>query len=81
MDDKRKVTIIPPTPQLLINKSKVAIYYRVSTSNPHQIDSLKNQSYYYKNLVSINLNWDLIDTYVDIKSGKTLVIEKIFNVY
>lgn len=70
MEHKPKVTIIPANPHLLINKIKVAIYCRVSTSNPHQIDSLKNQIDYYKNLVSINLNWDLVDTYVDIKSGK-----------
>lgn len=70
LERKPKVTIIPANPNLLINKVKVAIYCRVSTSHPHQIESLKNQIDYYKNLVSSNLNWNLIDTYIDIKSGK-----------
>lgn len=70
MERKPKVTIIPANPYLSISKVKVAIYCRVSTSNPHQIESLNNQIEYYKNLVSNNLNWDLIDTYVDINPGK-----------
>lgn len=70
LDNKKKVTIIPPNPQLLINKTKVAIYCRVSTSHPSQIESLNNQINYYKSLVNTNYNWSLVDTYFDVKSGK-----------
>ena len=78
MNNQKKVTIIPANPQLLFNKTKVAIYCRVSTSHPEQIESLNNQISYYKALVNSHCNWLLVDTYFDIKSGKNSDCRKDF---
>lgn len=78
MNNQKKVTIIPANPKLLFNKTKVAVYCRVSTSHPEQIKSLNNQISYYKALVNSRCNWSLVDTYFDIKSGKNSYDRKDF---
>lgn len=68
MNNKRKISIInKPFTKQYIN---VAVYCRVSTSHPKQIESLYNQIDYYKTMIKNNINWKLVDIYIDIKSGK-----------
>lgn len=68
MVNERKVTKIVNLYK--ISKLKIAIYCRVSTSHPEQVESLSNQIDYYKNMVSRHVDWVLVDVYADIKSGK-----------
>ncbi|MBV7276700.1 recombinase family protein [Clostridiaceae bacterium UIB06] len=68
MNRNRKVSkmiLIPAYKNL-----KVAIYCRVSTLHNEQLNSLSNQISYYNNLVHRHPNWELVDIYSDIKSGK-----------
>ncbi|MEF2113440.1 recombinase family protein, partial [Clostridium frigoriphilum] len=51
-------------------KVRVAIYCRVSTAHADQIKSLNNQIHQYKQMVKRHLDWELVDVYADIKSGK-----------
>ncbi|MCK9479260.1 MAG: recombinase family protein [Firmicutes bacterium] len=53
-----------------LKRKKVAIYCRVSTSHPEQMNSLKNQVDRYTQWVKRRLDWDLVDIYKDIRSGK-----------
>ena len=68
MSNERKVTKIERIHLML--KVKVAIYCRVSTAHADQIESLKNQIHQYKQMVKRHLDWELVDVYADIKSGK-----------
>jgi site-specific DNA recombinase len=68
MSNERKVTKIERIPLML--KVKVAIYCRVSTAHADQIESLKNQIHQYKQMVKRHIDWELVDVYADIKSGK-----------
>ena len=68
MSNERKVTKIERIPLML--KVKVAIYCRVSTTHADQIESLNNQIHQYKQMVKRHLDWELVDVYADIKSGK-----------
>lgn len=68
MNNQRKISII--NPHILKWKLSVAVYCRVSTSHTKQIESLSNQIDYYKNMVSHNITWNLVDIYVDTKSGR-----------
>jgi DNA invertase Pin-like site-specific DNA recombinase len=65
----RKVTVI--NQYLPISKTKVAVYCRVSTGDEEQIHSLNSQITYYKDLVGQHFDWELIDIYIDVKSGKS----------
>lgn len=51
-------------------KLKVAVYCRVSTTHDEQLESLSNQIDYYKAYVRKHLDWELVEIYSDIKSGK-----------
>lgn len=51
-------------------KVKIAIYYRVSTAHADQIESLNNQIHQYKQMVKRHIDWQLVDVYADIQSGK-----------
>ncbi|WHH59853.1 recombinase family protein [Petroclostridium sp. X23] len=51
-------------------KTNVAVYCRVSTSHDEQLVSLANQIEYYRAMVRKHLDWELIDIYADIQSGK-----------
>ena len=67
--NEKKVTRIPPdfTP---LKKTKVAIYCRVSTNHPAQLESLSAQVDYFKNMVENTLSWELAGVYDDVCSGK-----------
>jgi len=64
----RKVTrVFNPLP---LKKTKVAIYCRVSTTHEDQTQSLSNQISYYKTMVNSRIDWELVDIYADVRSGK-----------
>lgn len=65
----RKVTII--NQYLPILKTKVAVYCRVSTADEDQAQSLDNQITYYKDMISHHFDWELVNIYFDVKSGKS----------
>ena len=67
--NEKKVTRIPPkfTP---LKKTKVAIYCRVSTNHPAQLESLSAQVDYFKNMVETTWSWELAGVYADVCSGK-----------
>ncbi len=67
MNTQRKISIINhPVLKLKLN---IAVYCRVSTRHPAQLESLSNQIDYYKSMVCNNINWVLTDIYVDTRSG------------
>lgn len=68
MNSKRKITRVNNTYTKW--KLNVAVYCRISTTHPAQLESLSNQIDYYKNMVCNNINWVLADIYVDTKSGR-----------
>lgn len=54
-----------------MSKEKVAVYCRVSTKQDAQLDSLANQATYYTRMVENRVNWELVDIYIDVQSGKS----------
>lgn len=68
MNNLRKVTRLDKMTLML--KTKVAIYCRVSTAHPDQVESLTNQIEHFKQVVKRHLDWELVDIYADIQSGK-----------
>lgn len=68
MDEKPKVTTIPPKP--IFNK-RAAIYCRVSTDSSEQLNSLANQLSYLTKYIDRRLDWRLVDIYLDIQSGRS----------
>lgn len=44
---------------------RVAYYARVSTDKEDQLNSLENQSSYFKEMILENKNWTLINSYID----------------
>ena len=44
---------------------RVTFYARVSTDSDEQLNSLANQTQYYRDLISQNTNWQYIDGYID----------------
>lgn len=66
MADNSKVKVIPATLKLT---NRVAIYCRVSSHLPEQLDSLVNQISGLTRTVATTPGWTLVDTYIDIKSG------------
>ena len=73
MSNERKVTKIERIPLML--RVMVAIYCRVSRAHTDQLESLNNQIHQYKQMVKRHLDWELVDVYADIRSGKTLPTE------
>ena len=65
----KKVIEIPATifPKIKDDKAKlnVAAYCRVSTEKEEQENSLETQTSHYKNEIEGNLNWTLVDVFVD----------------
>ena len=53
-----------------IRKTKVAVYCRVSTTHEDQAKSLENQISHYKSMVNRRIDWELVDIYADVQSGK-----------
>jgi len=54
----------------LIKRLKVTIYCRASTTHEDQAHSLANQISYLRDLVDSHLDWELVDIYADVRSGK-----------
>ena len=71
MPEERKVTLIQHyKTQKWFYPTKVAIYCRVSTAHAAQGESLEAQIDKYKKMVTARLDWQLVDVYSDIASGK-----------
>ncbi len=68
MNDRMKVTMIPPKPKKIL---RVGVYCRVSTKKESQQNSLENQISYYKNTISKVSAWCLVDIYADKASGRS----------
>lgn len=68
MSTNRKITEVQHFPPR--RKLKVAVYCRVSTTHDDQAQSLSNQISYYKLMVNSRVNWELVDIYSDVQSGK-----------
>jgi DNA invertase Pin-like site-specific DNA recombinase len=46
-------------------KTRVAVYARVSTEHEEQIEALGNQMQYYRDIIAGNLSWEINEMYVD----------------
>lgn len=77
MSENRKVHFIPPRP--VKRQKRVGIYCRVSSNSMEQLDSLTNQVSALTRLTASTPNWLLVDTYIDIASGKAKSNRKAFN--
>ena len=64
--ETRKVHVLPGPER---GRTRVVIYCRVSTSSDAQIHSLMNQVRYLTGAVADNPDWELVNVYLDIKSG------------
>lgn len=69
MSENRRVHFIPPKP--VQREKRVGIYCRVSSNSMEQLNSLTNQVSALTRLTALTPNWLLVDTYIDIASGKT----------
>ena len=63
---ERKVQILPGPEH---GRTRVVIYCRVSSARDAQIHSLTNQLQYLTGEVADNPEWELVNVYLDIKSG------------
>ncbi|MGN8770287.1 recombinase family protein [Paenibacillus barengoltzii] len=77
MSENRKVHFIPPRP--VKRQKRVGIYCRISSNSMEQLDSLTNQVSALTRLTASTPNWLLVDTYIDIASGKAKSNRKAFN--
>ncbi|MEI3609983.1 recombinase family protein [Pseudogracilibacillus sp. SO10305] len=68
MSENRRVHFIPPRP--VQREKRVGIYCRVSSNSMEQLKSLANQVSALTRLTALTPNWLLVDTYIDIASGK-----------
>ncbi|MDQ0216576.1 DNA invertase Pin-like site-specific DNA recombinase [Oikeobacillus pervagus] len=68
MSENRSVHFIPPRP--IRRERRVGIYCRVSSNSTEQLNSLTNQVSALTRLIAATQNWLLVDTYIDIASGK-----------
>lgn len=57
-------------PHIPVSERIEAIYCRVSTTHEDQAHSLANQISYFRDLVDSHLDWELVDIYADVCSGK-----------
>lgn len=76
MDEEKKIKIIKAYKQYKL--PRVAIYCRVSTRNQEPVQSLVNQVSYLTQYVSRQPGWTLVDTYLDIRSGKDVATRSEF---
>ena len=73
------MNIIKTRSELLMGKTiydmelKVAYYARVSTDKDDQLNSLENQSKYFREMIEENKNWLLVGEYIDEGISGTLV--------
>ena len=77
MPDQRRVHFIPPNP--VKREKRVGIYCRVSSNSAEQLNSLTNQVSALTRLTASTPNWLLVDTYIDIASGKAKSNRKAFH--
>ena len=77
MEYNPRVQIIPAKPKP--RDKRVAIYVRVSSNSVEQLNSLKTQISGLTRLTAANPTWLLVDTYIDIVSGKIGSNRKEFN--
>lgn len=70
MPENRRVHFIPPKP--VQREKRVGIYCRVSSNCMEQLNSLTNQVSALTRLTAVTPNWLLVDTYIDIASGKSV---------
>ena len=61
----KKITKIEPVQRKNIDRLRVAVYARVSTSSEEQLLSLENQKRHYESRIKANPNWELIQVYFD----------------
>ena len=78
MPGEVKITKLP-IPYVAPVDLMVAIYARVSTHQPEQLESLNAQIDKYKKMVEMNWDWKLADIYIDIASGKSTTGRSAFN--
>lgn len=69
MSENRRVHFIPP--KHVQREKRVGIYCRVSSNSMEQLNTLTNQVSALTRLTAVTPNWLLVDTYIDIASGKT----------
>lgn len=77
MSDQRRVHFIPPKP--VKREKRVGIYCRVSSNSMEQLNSLIAQVSALTRLTASSPNWLLVDTYIDIASGKAKSNRQAFN--
>src|SRR5690625_4294698 len=77
MTDQRKVHFIPPKP--VKREKRVGVYCRVSSNSMEQLNSLTTQVSALTRLTASTPNWLLVDTYIDITSGKAKSNRKAFH--
>lgn len=77
MSDQRRVHFIPPKP--VKREKRVGIYCRVSSNSVEQLNSLTAQVPALTRLTASTPNWLLVDTYIDIASGKAKSNRKSFH--
>ncbi|MFB1050569.1 recombinase family protein [Paraliobacillus sp. JSM ZJ581] len=77
MSDQRRVHFIPPKP--IKREKRVGIYCRVSSNSMEQLNSLTAQVSALTRLTALAPNWLLVDTYIDIASGKAKSNRKAFH--
>ena len=61
----KKITKIEPVKKKNMDKLKVAVYARVSTSSVEQLLSLESQKRHYESRIKSNPDWELIQIYYD----------------
>ncbi len=71
---KPKVRIIPAKREF--KRTRVALYCRVSTQMERQLNSLSAQMDFEKEDTLENPDWEYVDTYADIKSGRTISLRQ-----
>ena len=64
---ENRIVHVLPGPER--GRTRVVIYCRVSTNSDAQIHSLMNQVQYLTGAVADNPDWELVNVYLDIKSG------------
>ena len=73
---KKEGIIDRRTGKVLSRKLRVAAYARVSTMGAEQLNSYESQKKYYRELVSNNSEWELVDIYADEAISGTQVYKR-----
>ena len=76
MDEEKKTKVIRARKRYKL--SRAAIYCRVSTRSQEQVQSMANQVSYLTQYVSRQPGWILVDTYLDLRSGKDVATRSEF---